>query len=415
MTDKGYGGRGAAFGILPAVTAVLAALAFYRGFRHPGAWSLNYYQVSWIDGFVRRGLLGTLLAPLGCGRFDPTVVAGVQAAVLGLCCLLLVRLARRGGATAVLLALLLASDAGAFLMNEIGYPDQLLLAVTAAACWLVRSGRPRSASLALALAVLVHEMGLFLALPLAFVAWRSLPDTRRAHGVTVFGPAILAALLLFGLGDPLTDSTLGAYAAKAAVCGHPLTRPDFIGHFRETLADTFGWHYNRWELALQILPLVASLGLVFRGRPLWGWRWAAACAPLGLGFLGWDTGRWIFLTLMAALLLLAEEASPASGERSPRSALAAAACAVGLAVAGAATGNWFVWSAFASALVLSAAFWDGALTPREGLGRFLPLALLVPALSIPFFDGYHTRGFNRADGAAFVSELRHPLGGADAR
>ena len=62
-----------------AALALALLLALYVGLRLPNLWSLNYYIPGAFDGFWRRGLLGTVLYPLGALRFSYWFIAGLQA------------------------------------------------------------------------------------------------------------------------------------------------------------------------------------------------------------------------------------------------------------------------------------------------------------------------------------------------
>jgi len=296
---------------LRSAQAAFLALACYRGFRAPNLWSVNYWQVSWLDGFFRRGLLGTLLYPLGCTRFDPRFVWILQFAVLALALGGLLWLGRRGVA-ALLLVLFLASDAGTFLFHEVGYPEQLLLLLTLA-CWaLLQRGWTFASGLILALALLVHEMALFTVAPALLVFLLRLPAQRRpALWRAALAPALALAGLL-ALSAPLPPALLERYAAQAAACGHPIVRLDFLVYYEQTLGQNLQAYFHLSEFAGVILPLALALA----AWVLWGGalpdshraeRWAvvlASLCPLLLGFMGTDKNRWVFLVLLQLLLLL---------------------------------------------------------------------------------------------------------------
>jgi hypothetical protein len=329
--------------------------------------------VSWADGFLRRGLLGTLLLPLGCARFDPRLIWTIQCLVLAVLLCLFVRFGRRGLA-GLALCVFLASDAGAFLFNEVGYPEQIVLLTSFASWLLLRRGWHVPAALLLGTAALVHELALFTALPAALVFWLRLPPEKRKPLWVLFLPSALAAAWLLFAGGPVAVGLLWRYASLAEACGHPLARPDFVGHYQEGLGQALKLYYNPWELGLQVLPLVACLGLFFlKARPLLRLRtslsvatWAACCCPLLLGWVGWDTGRWIFLALAQTLMLIStgQEAAPEvdGGQGS-----------------GAAFGT-LAWSA--------------------------PLIVLVLLLRIPLFDGAVPRPLDAPALRNFVSPLR---------
>jgi hypothetical protein len=311
----------------------LMLLAFYRGFRAPNLWSLNYYQVSWADGFFRRGLLGSLLLPFGCARFDPHFIWIIQFSVLAAALLLMLRLGRRGMA-GLFLCLFFATDAGAFLFHEVGYPEQLLLLLSLACGGLLTRGRPWAAALLLAVCALVHEMAVFTVFPFVLLLWSRLPSQSRPSLWILAGPLGLVLAALAATSAPLADATLQRYSDLARACGHALGRPNFLGYYQESFAQEFRLYYHPVELAGVVLPLLVAFAFwIFSGGALpqagIRERWAAlsACAaPLLLGFIGTDINRWVFLVLTQCLLVLgsapAEEARPGGPSRKKRLALA---------------------------------------------------------------------------------------------
>jgi hypothetical protein len=289
----------------------LLLLAFYRGIRVPNAWTLNYYQASWADGFFRRGLLGTLLLPLGCARFDPALVHAIQWTVLAVVVALLVWLGRRGAA-AFFVCLFLVSDAGTFLFNEVGYLDPLMLVLGLACGAFIVRGRTGTAALLLALTVLVHEMAVFTVLPAALVfRLRMAPGTRPSL-VRLLTPLALALAALFVCSKPVSQATLTRFSERASACGWPLARPDFEQDYLGTFGQAFRVHYRAEELGFLVLPFAFALAWwILAGQALGTARrpeqWAtlaASLSPFLLGLLGWDCGRWYFLAVLQVLLLL---------------------------------------------------------------------------------------------------------------
>jgi len=289
----------------------LMLLAFYRGIHVPNAWTLNYYQVSWADGFFRRGLLGTLLLPLGCARFDPGLIHGLQGLVLASTLLALLWLGRRGMA-ALFLCLFLVSDAGTFLFNEVGYLDPLMLLLGLACGALLMRGRSVAAALLLALSVLVHEMAVFTVLPAVLVfRLRMAPGTRPSLARLLLPPA-LAVAALFAASGPVSDATLRRFSERAAACGQPLARPDFEQDYQQGFRQSLRVHYKPEELEFLVLPFVLALAwwilagqALGRARRAEQWATLAAClSPFLLGLLAWDCGRWYFLAVLQVILLL---------------------------------------------------------------------------------------------------------------
>ncbi|MGH7443088.1 MAG: hypothetical protein ACREKE_10495 [bacterium] len=285
--------------------------AFYRGFRAPSLWSLNYYQVSWADGFLRRGLLGTLLLPLGCRRFDPHVIWVLQFAVLAAALILLLRLARRGAASLALCVFFLSS-AGTLFFNEIGYPDQLLLLFAVACMGLLVRRQVRACAWLMAAALLVHEEAAVMVLPLVAVQWLRLPDSERPDLLPLVLPSLLVLVALVAFSTSVPFPVLLHYDQHSIACGHPLGRRDFLLYYAEPFGRKFRFYYHPIELWLVVAPLIATVGLwIMAGgafpkasRVERGAAWLACCLPLALGYVGTDKNRWVMMVLLQLLLLL---------------------------------------------------------------------------------------------------------------
>lgn len=170
--------------------------AFYTGFRAPSLWSVNYYQVSYLDGFYRRALLGTFLYPLGCIRFDYFFIAKVQILILLLALSLFIYFGVKNRAFLVQSVFFL-SAAGGYLFHEVGYVDQLLWIVAALAIWALDRNRLYLAASLLCLSVMAHEMAIFTAVPimLAYVVIRK-NNFSLSDYVKVFALPMLLFMLL---------------------------------------------------------------------------------------------------------------------------------------------------------------------------------------------------------------------------
>jgi hypothetical protein len=330
-------------------------LAAYRGLRAPNLWSACYYQVSWLDGYARRGLLGVLLAPFGCWRFDPWNIRALQLGVLLLALAALAWLATGGRRAGILL--FFAGSGGAFFFHSVGYPEQAILLLGVAAADQLRRGRDLSAGLLCASAVLVHELSLFSLLPalMLLALWLGRKPWR------LLLPSAGAALFLLLAPTPGLPQAQ-AYVLRAATCGQPVPRMDYLSYQGDSVAAGLRCYYSSSQLWSGLLPLALALGLwVLSGAarpaepPRLRWAlWATCLAPLLLGWLGSDTGRWMELSLLLSSLL----AAPA--------------------------GRAWTWR-------------------RVLLG--LPLALLLLTLPLAYFDGYAPRPLSAAGLRGFPAQL----------
>ena len=279
--------------------------ALYVGFRVPNLWSVNYYIPSVFDGFWRRSLLGTLLYPFGALRFDYHFVAAVQALVLlALVALLMAHALRSGLHIKILTMLFLIGPAGGYLFHEVGYVEQVLYLMLLAA--LAFSDKRQSLVL-MALALFVHEMAAFTVIPLYLASLVVAERYRTAllHGALLF--AVFAVIyLFFQTADPANIERL-MQAIKAHVGYTP--RADYYDVFRHKLTGPKPQNYfaiTDWYRLVIALALAVVAGAGFARRS----AFASTCvlvaclAPLAMGFLGWDTSRFTFLSISASFFVL---------------------------------------------------------------------------------------------------------------
>lgn len=221
--------RPAALVALGFAVFVVAALSYRREF--PGTVEAPYWYLSYVSGFVRRGLLGTFVSPFILGRplhegivFVATLCTAMAAAFLLTQTCLAVRLfarleeRRQRLAWCGVVALALISPGLPMLGRDLGFLDLPIafLALIAGALTM------RGSWIALVPAVLgplTHEAYFFLALPLLLPAVAVAPTRRLAMAV---GAVTVAATLAVWLGStadftwqtgiPIAPSDLFAFA-----------------------------------------------------------------------------------------------------------------------------------------------------------------------------------------------------------
>lgn len=299
--------------LLAALVLVAIAAAFYAGFRLPNTWSINYWQINVFDGFSRRSMLGSVLYPLGCQLFNPAVIHLFQGTTLAAVIVLLVWFGRRDHLP-VLIAITFFSAAGGFLFHEVGYVDQVLWLVTLVAMLCAWMRWDILAGLVMGGSVLVHEMAVFIVLPLtlAFVVISGPVTVRRLLEL------FLVPVALFGLiyirFQTIDQAKVFAYMERASQCGFPVERDDYFQVFLNPFVDRAQIYYTTTQLFTHVLPLVVLAGvvaLVIRDALRLGVLeslvlFGAGIAPIALGIMGWDVFRWMFLawfqTLMVVLL-----------------------------------------------------------------------------------------------------------------
>lgn len=308
----------------PWALAVCLLLAIHTGLRAPSLWSVQYYVPDFGSGFVRRGLAGTLLLPLGDLRFHYLPIVVVQLLVFGVLGFCAVRMVQRADRPARLLAAaFLLGPAGGFLFHTLGYVDHLLVLLLLAAVHVRHHGL---AAALLASSLLVHEMALFFTVPL-FVVFRALRTGRLGPALLGLGASLVAfagIYLFFQVPDP---NDVAAFVERLRPATDYPLRLDYYHVFVNDFQARIGlyyWHLDQ-NFGSHSLPLagLALLGCAAVGwlgaavaplqpvgswlertlsertqRLLFGVATAAACAaPLLLGLFGWDVYRWIFLSL----------------------------------------------------------------------------------------------------------------------
>jgi hypothetical protein len=281
------------------------AIALYVGFRLPSLWSVNYYIPSVFDGFWRRSLLGMLLYPLGALRFDYRFLAGLQALVLlALLALLIVHAWRSDLRIKLLTILFLVAPTGGYLFHEVGYVEQVLYLMLAAS--LALAYKPLGLLL-MALALFVHEMAAFTVIPLWLAALVVEGRVRTAvlHGVLLLAVFALIYVFFQTVDSAHIDRLMQAIKDTAGYT----PRADYYDVFRHQLTGPAPKNYFAgadWYRLATAFALAAVAAAAFR----WKGAFTALCvlvaclAPLAMGFLGWDTSRFTFLSLSASFFVL---------------------------------------------------------------------------------------------------------------
>ncbi|HEV7255863.1 MAG TPA: hypothetical protein VGN97_22540 [Mesorhizobium sp.] len=322
----------------PAWAAAALCLAIFnvaKGVRPPSNWAATQAQIDYSLGVIKRGLFGQIGRWLGLeiGRYE--VFVGVSAggllAFLAALATFCWRFRVFGDRTSSLLALAFsASFAMACFAHLVGYFDLLLGAMALAVLCLPPGARPFAALLGGCLGVLVHEMYLFVFLPLtllpvALAAIERAASLRRAVGrlmlVALLAVPALSIVLALALRPPLDpQQALHLQEFVASRTDFPV-RPDFFLVFErssqanlEIMAGLFSerdFLMRQVSTAFEILPLVALFAWAAWLRlssvaPAWR-RTLAACLTAGAGLsplimhgLGWDVLRWNALALLTS-------------------------------------------------------------------------------------------------------------------
>lgn len=311
---------------LYAYLIISMCLAAYVGWRMPSLWSINYYLPSFFEGFYRRGLLGTLLYPLGELRFNYAWISSIQIAVLVTLLLGVLRYAYRAKVhQKMMLLLFFLAPTGGYLFHIIGYSDQLLYVLLMVALIFIQV---QWVGLVLMIASLfIHEAALFTTIPIYFVALLiNHVSIKRfiVDGVVIGG--VFLCLTLFLQTVPLAK--IEAFITKIMQPIGPGGRWEYFATFHnqyttQAVENTFYGLHNEiaprprgnfiglyFEIALVVLyaTLTATLFVERQAKRstqvfFYVVSWCACLTPLLLVLFGIDADRWVFLTYASSVYM----------------------------------------------------------------------------------------------------------------
>ena len=354
---------------LPAMLFLFALAAAIGNIREVSPWRLTQWWLSYDLGFVKRGLMGTLLRPLAERMGHEASVHAAAVAILVVAIISLVAiaayLAKQAHWTpvAVVLSVAFVTMPGsvATIATDLGRFDGVLVAIAVASLGImlleIRSRAPLAALVSFALlqplAVFVHEIYVVVAGPLlatvAAASWRRL---RRGTRVMLAATAVLAIGLT---GVTMVVGGLEATAEQLySIAATQLTFEPSLAALAvptSTLRDNLAFAFSTWlrpsgwlivfATALGVTPAFVVVGATLRWlgttdpRSI-GFVAVPALAPFSLLLVGIDAGRWgMFASLNAmlcAMILLTEREQPPASRR-------LLAWLVGATVAGAAIGG----------------------------------------------------------------------------
>jgi hypothetical protein len=324
--------RAAGIALVLAAVGVGAAL---RGWEHkPALWGLPLWQVTYDDGFIRRGLVGAIFQGLGGGL---SAAAQARAVVTIAHVLLLVLvltfavwiglLAARATSTmhALALGLLALPIVGSSLFPTMaftpGYLDVVMLIFALGSAALLARGWILAAGVIAAIAPFIHEMFVVLWVPLAVLGWAVL--CRRGDR----RPGLQAIL---GLAAPFVTTLVvvtasSASAARVEIARHVTGTSTFkltLLHqqFTQTLSSTlsrmdhiqraYWWPTEPFALLYFCWPAVLAAALYVTWRRAQLDRWAraslvlAVVCPWLMLIVAWDLSRLIVLSNALVLIVI---------------------------------------------------------------------------------------------------------------
>ncbi|MDC1110383.1 hypothetical protein OAT24_02815 [Gammaproteobacteria bacterium] len=288
---------------MPALLLLAIFLAFIEGFRMPNLWSINYYIPSFFDGFYRRSFGGTLLYIFGDIRFNYYFIAFLQFVILFLLLFFIYRIVRNHILPTILASLYFLSPLGGYLFHQVGYIEQLLYLLAFVSIYLLEKNKIFFALLIMTCSMFFHEITLLTTLPFFFFCMFYNNQDIKTSLKLVFFP-ISAFLLIYLFFQTVSLDSVNTLIENIKINASYEIREGYFNVFRnEFLGNRMKFYYTLDNLF--IIFLVISLCVIM----LFSFDWsdkntllkfffiAPILAPLILGFLGWDTDRWIFLSL----------------------------------------------------------------------------------------------------------------------
>ncbi len=337
--------------------------------RPPHPYGVGHWLLHYEYGFVKRGLVGSLVRVFTRGKTPDEVSAVVTwcAAVVAMTCgavmvVAAVQAYRRTTAARLLVILacavfLLSPFIGA-LANLTGYFDQLLVLIALGGIAAIGRGRFLVAGLLSLLALLTHEMWSLYGLPLvcfaALIHLRAHPEDRAKKLTALLVPTLLGVGAVLFAEHSASSSVAAGHlrlelTARSLVPGwvdmtlHALEQ-GIARNLAQQSPHAWAWFTNgeSWTI-IHPTTIVLTVAAIAAGRRagLRYWEHIAAVivivAPLFLALLGWDWMRFFTMPQFHAwgVLLVCSALPPATRStaaltrlsRAGHAALAAAGCA----------------------------------------------------------------------------------------
>jgi hypothetical protein len=272
-------------------------------------WPNDFAEAHWLldyrFGFVKRGLVGTLVSALteGFGA-RPTeqsiaVLSSIAFAVFAVAIFALtLRVVHRLGwspAAALAAVVFLSSPFIVMSAHLVGYFDNILILMAVVSVVLLLRERVWSAAIVQAVAVLIHESAILIGFPVVCLAWLSINDGRRASGKR--------GLSIVPMGIPLAAFLIISAASSL------FRPPDFEASFARRLAEFPFIQENRANLVPWWLTITFAEYYALEGHRLIERLTSAAMyglvlpSMLALLCLSFDAYRIRILSMRSLVLL----------------------------------------------------------------------------------------------------------------
>lgn len=267
-------------------------------------------------GFVKRGLLGTLLSPVLPERISPglglAIIVTMGVIAIAAVCLLLGLLYKKNEKPLLSITCVLSPAMFIQMGYLFGFLDIYCFLCLLLTALIVTRLNPSLWSLMLVFVLGIagpffHELYLLAFFPLAFLI--SIRRSRRYSGAVLLSAILAAAIIaLFGSFES------GAKSLELAISGHyslPIEASIFelTSSLSRNAFGTTAYLFRNGEFirsfagVAYLIILLSSLSVSGAHVPLRLAYWLAALSPLLLNFLGGDSSRWIGMACMNLFLL----------------------------------------------------------------------------------------------------------------
>lgn len=303
------------------VLAVALGITAARAFRPVHDYALGHWMLTWAEGPIKRGLVGSLFAPLTAFKSQGEVrdLVGLLSVLLLVGVLIWthghLRSWAREGWHAWLSALAVATSGWVVLASHTsGFFDRWLELATLACLALVGTRGRWLVPLIAVLATATHEAFLAYGLPVLLVA--TLLKGRRPWleaGLLAGSTGVCAAVVL-AFSQSLGPAARGRLAERVSMLLGPENTAGVVFHLTPD-----AWEAARVQAHRPFVLAEGSVVLIPAVLLLWAWMmpalvrsrgwgfgaaaWAASVAPLSLTFVAWDAPRFAAMVVFQCLAL----------------------------------------------------------------------------------------------------------------
>src|SRR5438128_103780 len=245
---------------IPSLLLWTLVVSCLRAVRLPNDFSKEHWVIDYRFGFVKRGLVGSLISlATGATRTRPTeqlIVVASGVLFVGFCAVLMavgLRIIKSSGWSTTAIVTVLVFLSSPFIVMSahlIGYFDNIVIVLTVASLVLLLRGQIWFAAALQAVAILVHETSLLVGFPVFCLAWLLVNRNRRrtAGAVLPVWPlalpigTFLLLVLSQSFAPPHLEDSLDAYLSGYAFLDKHLRQVRVPHWIAITLSDSYALH-----------------------------------------------------------------------------------------------------------------------------------------------------------------------------